>query len=209
MEYLETFIVYAGLWGYLALFVIIFLESFPPTFVLPGDSLLFLSGLLASQGHFSMPLLMLTFFLAGVSSYIFGYHFGTRLRNFVLNSNDRYWFKKKHLDYTEAFYGKYGAKMILIGRFVTVVRSFGPTFAGAAGMDYKKFVQYVLWGGVVWAVSLPLLGYYLGGVIPNPDSLLMPIMVGVVLVSVLPSVAEYVYRKYKERNVVTGNTNSQ
>jgi membrane-associated protein len=200
MEYLEAIITSVGGWAYIILFVVVFLESFPPTFILPGDSLLFLSGVLASQGQFSMPLLMVTFFLAGVTSYIFGYHFGVTLRNFIIQSNDKYWFKKRHLDYTENFYNKYGAKMILIGRFVTVVRSFGPTFAGTAKMDYKKFLNYVVWGGLVWAVSLPLLGYYLGGVIPNPDSLLMPIMIGVVLVSVVPAVADYVYRKYWKKS---------
>jgi len=199
MEYLVLIIDMFGYFAYVTLFVVVFLESLPPTFILPGDSMLFLSGVLASQGYFSLPLLILTFFLAGVSSYILSYMFGKKMRDFIVQSNDKYWFKKRHIDYTENFYNKYGGKMILFGRFVTVVRSFGPTFAGAAKMDYRKFLHYTVWGGLVWAVSLPLLGYYLGGIIPNPDSLIIPIMIGVVLVSVIPAAGEYAYRKWKER----------
>src|SRR5689334_14330066 len=110
MDYLLKLIEMAGYFGYAVLFVIIFLESFPLTFFLPGDSLLFTTGFLASQGHFHLGLLVLTLYIASVFGYMFSYAMGQKIRDFILHSNDRYWFKKKHLDQTHAFFEKYGDK---------------------------------------------------------------------------------------------------
>ena len=199
MEHLISLITSFGYFGYIILFIIIFLESFPPTFFLPGDSLLFTTGLLASQGYFNLALLISTFFIAGTLGYIFSHIMGEKLRNIILHSNDRYWFKKKHLDYTHQFYNKYGAKTIIIGRFVPVVRSFGPILAGVVDMEYKKFFYYTLIGGILWSCGMTLAGFYLGRIIPNVYLYFTPIILVIIFASLLPSITEYVHLGRKNK----------
>lgn len=198
MEHLINIIEVAGYFGYAILFLIIFFESFPPTFFLPGDSLLFVTGFLASQGHFNMVLLIGILFLASVLGYIFSYNMGKWLREFILKSNDKYWFKKKHLDYTEEFYKKYGTKTLIIGRFVPIVRSFSPTLAGAVNMNYRKFIKYVLIGGFLWVGGITSIGFYLGRIIPNAERLLTPIVLSIIFVSLIPTFAEHVLQRIKK-----------
>ncbi len=192
IHHLIDLISVVGYFGYAILFIIIFLESFPLTFFLPGDSLLFTTGFLASQGHFNIALLILVLFVGSFSGYIFSYAMGTKIRDFILRSEDRYWFKKKHLDYTDNFYKKYGTKTIIIGRFVPIVRSFAPTLAGAVKMDYKKFTWDSFLGAFLWTVSITLVGYYLGRVIPGVDRYLTVIILGIITLSLSPSVIEYI-----------------
>src|SRR3989339_587267 len=197
MDYLVEFIKFAGYFGYVVLFLIIFLESFPPTLFLPGDSLLFVSGFLASQGYFNVSLLVLTLFLASVVGYIFSYAMGKKLREFIYRSNDKYWFKKKHIEYTEEFYKKYGTRTIVIGRFVPIVRSFSPTLAGAVDMDYKTFFKFVLIGGFLWTGGLTSIGFYLGRAIPHAEKFLTPIVLAIIFVSLIPAFGEYVFVRVK------------
>ena len=192
MEHLIGLIKDVGYYGYLILFIIIFLESFPLTFYLPGDSLLFTTGFLASQGYFSMVILLPTLFIASIFGYNFSYFMGERLRNFIINSNDRYWFKKKHLDYTQEFFDKYGDKTLIIGRFVPIVRSFSPTMAGAVKMPFKKFSFDSVLGGFLWTIGITSIGFYLGKTVPGVDKYLHYIVVLVILVSLAPSIYEYI-----------------
>ena len=202
MEYLIQIITVAGYFGYGVLFIIIFLESFPLTFFLPGDSLLFTTGFLASQGHFDLALLVGVLFIASTLGYIFSYKMGNKIRDIILNSNDRFWFKKKHLDYTESFYNKYGAKTIIIGRFVPIVRSFGPTLAGAVKMDYDKFVRYTFIGGIFWTGGVTSAGFYMGKAIPNADLYLTPIVLSIIVASLMPTIIEYIHvRRSKKKEV--------
>ncbi|MEI6280916.1 MAG: DedA family protein [bacterium] len=198
MEYLTNFIQYSGYFGYGILFLIIFFESFPPTFFLPGDSLLFITGFFASQGYFNLALLVGILFFASVLGYIFSYAMGEKLRTFILQSNDKYWFKKKHLDYTEEFYKKYGNKTLVIGRFVPIVRSFSPTLAGAVKMDYNKFLKFNLIGGFLWTGGMTTVGFYLGKIIPNAEKLLTPIVLSIIFVSLIPTFAEHLINKIKK-----------
>ncbi len=198
MHYLISFITSVGYFGYVIVFIIIFLESFPPTFFLPGDSLLFTTGFLASQGHFNFALLVGTLYVASILGYMFSYAMGQKLRDIILGNPDKYWFKKKHLDYTEEFYRKYGDKTIIIGRFVPIVRSFGPTLAGSVKMSYKKFIKDTLVGGFLWTGGLTSIGFYLGRIIPNADRFLTPIIIGIIFVSLLPAIIEYINRMRKK-----------
>ncbi|KND47658.1 MAG: membrane-associated protein [Parcubacteria bacterium C7867-006] len=200
MEHLIGLIKDVGYYGYFILFIIIFLESFPLTFYLPGDSLLFTTGFLASQGYFSMAILLPTLFIASILGYNFSYFMGERLRNFILKSNDKYWFKKKHLDYTQDFYNKYGDKTLIIGRFVPVVRSFAPTLAGAVNMSFKKFTIDSVFGGFLWTIGVTSIGFYLGRVMPGVEKYLHYMVFLIIFVSLLPSVYEYwVSRKNKTK----------
>ena len=137
-------------------------------------------------------------FLASIFGYIFSYAMGEKIREFILKSNDKYWFKKKHLDYTKEFFRKYGNKTIVIGRFVPIVRSFGPTLAGAVRMDFKKFMKFVFIGGFLWTGGITSVGFYLGKIIPNAEKLLTPIVISIIFVSLIPTFGEQVITKIKK-----------
>ncbi len=199
MEYLIKLIELSGYLGYGVLFLIIFFESFPLTFFLPGDSLLFVAGLLTSQGYFDMTLLTIILFLGSVLGYFFSYVMGKKLRDFILKSEDKYWFKKKHLDYTEKFYKKYGTKALIIGRFIPIIRSFNPTLAGTSDMNYKKFMKYTLLGGIFWVGGVLSIGFYLGKIIPNANKLLTPIVLLIIVISVIPTFVGEISEKIKNR----------
>ena len=201
MEFLINLITTIGFWGYLVLFLIIFFESFPPTFFLPGDSLLFISGFLASQGHFNIVFLAITLFTASILGYMFSYAMGKKIRTIILNSNDKYWFKKSHLEYTEDFYRRYGTKTVVIGRFIPIVRSFSPTLAGAVNMNYNKFFHLSLLGGALWAGGLTVGSYYLGGTIPHAEKFLTPIVIAIIFVSLIPTIVEFIRRKFKKKEI--------
>ncbi len=207
MHYIIDLITAVGLFGYVVLFLIVFFESFPLTFFLPGDSLLFTTGFLASQGYFDLSLLVFTIFIACVLGYLFSYAMGQKFRTIILSGNDSYWFKKKHLEYTQQFFDKYGDKTIIIGRFVPIVRSFAPTLAGAAHMQYRKFVRDCIVGGVFWAAGMTSLGFYLGRSIPSAEKYLSLIILGIIFVSMLPSLYEYIV--YKRKNVSKESTLSK
>ncbi len=199
MDFLLHLITTVGYWGYAVLFIIIFFEAFPPSFFLPGDSLLFITGFLASQGHFNLLILLPVLIAASIFGYMFSYAMGKKLGAFIERSNDKYWFKKKHLDYTEVFYKKYGAKTIVLGRFIPIVRSFNPTLAGAVEMDYKIFFRMVILGGFLWAGGLTTIGYYLGQVIPDADKYLSLIIVCIICVSFLPAIYEFAVKLIEKR----------
>lgn len=177
--------------GYLGLFLVVFFESFPMTFFFPGDSLLFTTGFLASQGFFRMDFLLITFFVAAVLGYIFSYFFGQRIiRKFFTNENSKI-FNPKYIVYTRNFFEKYGAKTIIIGRFVPIVRSFGPALAGVADVRFEKFFIYSIIGAIFWAVGMTTLGFYLGSIIPQVETYITPIIIGIIFISVLPTIYEY------------------
>ncbi len=202
MEHLVNLITTVGYFGYAILFIIIFLESFPPTFFFPGDSLLFITGFLASQGHFNIVILVITLVTASISGYMFSYAMGERLRVLILKSNDRYWFKKKHLEYTENFYTKYGSKTVVIGRFIPIVRSFSPTLAGAVRMDYSKFFRLSMLGGILWAGGLTTVSFFVGGRIPHADKFLTPIIFCIILVSLLPVIIEFLRKQFGKKKTI-------
>lgn len=194
---IQNFISFFEQFGYIGLFAVVFFESFPLTFFFPGDSLLFATGFLASQGVFSLPLLILTFFVAGTTGYIFSYFFGQRIiRRFFTDDKSKI-FNPKYITYTHQFFEKYGAKTIIIGRFVPVVRSFGPALAGVANLTFKRFLSYTIIGGIFWSSVMTLIGFYLGRILPKADAYLTPIIITIIFISILPTVFEYLKRNHK------------
>ena len=174
--------------GYLGVFAIIFAESgLFIGFFLPGDSLLFTAGFLASQGFFSLPLLLVGCFLAAVIGDSVGYTFGRRVGPRLFQREDSVLFHKKNVYKAQEFYEKHGAKTIVIARFIPVVRTFAPIVAGIGNMRYGHFLTYNIVGGLLWAVGVLLAGYFLGSVIPDVDRYLLPIVVLIVIVSVAPA----------------------
>jgi membrane-associated protein len=174
--------------GYIGVFTAVFLESgLLIGFFLPGDSLLFTAGLLASQGIMDIKLLLLGTFIAAVlgdtGGYFIGQFFGRRL----FKNEDSLLFKKSHLEAAEKFYQKHGGKTIILSRFVPVIRAFTPVVAGISKMNYPTFVFYNFFGALLWAIGVTLAGFYLGSAIPNIDKYLLPIVGLIVLISIAPA----------------------
>ena len=192
-HYIEVF----GYFGYLILFVTIFLESFPLTFFFPGDSLLFVTGFLAYLGHFNIGILVSVYFFASICGYLFSYYVGQKLRDMVLSKKKFLWIKPHHIDKTQTFYEKYGMRTVVIGRFVPIIRSFSPVLAGAADMDRKKFFRYTVIGAILWGGGLPMVGFYLGQIFPNAHVYLTPIILFVILVSLLPFITGHLTKNKK------------
>lgn len=177
---------YAGIGG------IIFAESgLLIGFFLPGDSLLFTAGFLASQGYFNLFVLIIISLIAAIVGDSVGYAFGRKVGKSLFSRSQSRFFRPEHLVKAQEFYKKYGAKTIVIARFVPIVRTFAPILAGVSEMHYPTFATYNIIGGLFWTISLPVLGYFLGSLIPNIDHFILPIIGLIVILSVIPPVIEY------------------
>ncbi len=188
--------------GYLGVFFIIFAESgLLIGFFLPGDSLLFTAGLLAAEGFFNLPVLILLSVIAAVTGDSVGYIFGSKVGRKLFNKEDSLLFKKEHLLKAENFYEKHGGKTIVLARFMPFIRTFAPIVAGTGRMHYPSFLVFNLLGGLLWAVGLPLLGFLLGKSIPDIDRYLLPIIASIVILSLVPS-AWHLYREKRNRGQV-------
>jgi membrane-associated protein len=175
--------------GYLILFAVIFAESgLLIGFFLPGDSVLFTAGFLASQNFFSLPILIVTCFVAAVLGDSVGFAFGKRVGKRLFHREDSWIFHKKNILKAQNFYEKYGAKTIVIARFMPVVRTFAPIVAGIGDMNYRRFVTYNFVGGVLWSIGLNFAGYFLGSIIPDVDKYLLPIVLLIIILSVAPGI---------------------
>lgn len=186
--------------GYIGVFAIVFAESgLLIGFFLPGDSLLFTAGFLASQDILSLPVLAIGCGIFAILGDSVGYMFGRRVGRRLFEREDSTLFKKKHLQAAEAFYEKHGGKTIIIARFIPIVRTFAPVVAGAADMTYKKFATYNIIGGILWITSTTFLGYILGNTIPNITSYLHYIIGAVIILSILPPIIEILKERKKRR----------
>lgn len=170
-------------------------------FFLPGDSLLFTAGFLASLGHFNVWWLWLGCTLAAIAGDSVGYAFGKKVGPKIFTREDSLFFHKKHVERTAQFYARYGKKTIVLARFVPIVRTFAPILAGVGKMEYRIFLSYNVIGGILWATLLIFLGFFLGMVIPDPDQYLMPIIAVIVVVSFLPLAREW-WKNHQKRDVI-------
>ena len=179
--------------GYTVLVVIVFAETgLLAGFFLPGDSLLVTAGLLAStDGILNVWVLILVLCAAAIAGdstgYAIGYHLGPR----IFTRDDSRFFHKDHLVRTQRFYEKYGAKTIVIARFVPIVRTFAPTVAGAGKMRYRTFLLFNVLGGIGWVASMALTGYFLGRAIPGIEHHLHWVIGIVIVVSFIPILNEW------------------
>ncbi|MBP6911839.1 MAG: VTT domain-containing protein [Candidatus Pacebacteria bacterium] len=182
--------------GYLGIFIFVFAESgLFFGFFLPGDSLLFTAGLLASEGYFSLSLIILIAFVAAVAGDSVGYSFGKRMGPLLFNREESHFFKKSYVKKSSLFYDKHGSKTIIFARFIPIVRTFAPILAGTAQMDYRKFLAFNIVGGLLWTVSLPVLGFLLGQVIPDIDRYILPATLAVVAISFLPVIWQLIKKR--------------
>lgn len=175
--------------GYIGIFAIVFAESgLLVGFFLPGDSLLFTAGFLASRGIFSIAILAFICFIAAVAGDSTGYLFGRKVGRHLFQRKDSLFFKKENLEKAEKFYEKYGKKTIVLARFVPIIRTFAPIVAGMGKMEYSSFIAFNIVGGLLWAVGVCIAGYFLGSLIPDVDKYLLPIILLIIILSVAPSI---------------------
>jgi membrane-associated protein len=177
--------------GTLGIFAIVFAESgLLIGFFLPGDSLLFTAGLLASRGFSNIAVLMIGCSIAAIAGDQVGYLIGRRAGPALFRRPDSRFFHKKNVDRAKAYFDEHGSKTIILARFVPVVRTFAPVVAGVAGMEYRKFVTFNVVGGLVWGAGVTLAGYSLGNTIHDIDRWLLPIIVLIAGISFLPVILE-------------------
>ncbi|MEA2901105.1 MAG: rane-associated protein [Actinomycetota bacterium] len=185
--------------GTLGLFAIVFAESgLLFGFFLPGDSLLFTAGLLASQGALNFPLIVVGCAVAAIAGDQVGYVIGRKAGPALFRRPDSRFFHKKNVERAKAYFDKNGPRTIILARFIPVIRTFTPVVAGVGQMDYRKFVTYNLVGGIVWGSGVTTAGYVLGESIPNVDRYLLPIIGVIVMVSFIPVFLE-VFKAYRNR----------
>ena len=184
-------------YGYLGVFVVVFLES-GIFFFLPGDSLLFSAGIVASGGVFNIAVLISLIFLATLTGGIVGYLIGVyidKLRAYRFLGRI---LKQEYVDKAHTFFEKYGRLAIILSRFVPIVRTFTPIAAGVSRMDFKKFNRYNFVSSVIWSTSITLVGYFLGIKVPTIRTHLHYLVILIVLVSLIPVILEW-YRGKRNR----------
>jgi len=180
-----------GGWTYAILFTIVFLETgLVVTPFLPGDSLLFAAGAIASLGELDVWLLGILLTVAAVlgdtMNYQIGYYCGPR----ILRGESSRWLNKGHLQRTQQFFERYGGKTIILARFVPIVRTFAPFVAGVGAMQYRRFLAYNVVGGVIWVAGFVGAGYWFGQA-PIVKRYFTLVVIGIIFISILPAVFEY------------------
>ncbi len=186
--------------GYFGIYLVIFAESgLLVGFFLPGDSLLFTAGFLASPSvaFFDILPLVIGSWIAAILGDNVGYHFGSKVGRKLFRREDSLLFKKAHLIKAEELYEKHGGKAIILARFMPVVRTFAPIVAGVGHMNLRKFMFFNFIGGTLWVFGLMLSGYFLGSLIPDVDKYLLPIVLVIIMASVLPPMI-HIYKENKK-----------
>lgn len=188
--------------SYLGIFFIIFAESgLLIGFFLPGDSLLFTAGFLASKGILNEWILLPLVFVAAVLGDNVGYWFGKKVGPKIFNKENSLFFNKKNVEEAQKFYDRHGVKTIVLARFVPVVRTFAPIVAGVGRMHYPTFIIFNLVGGLLWAVGISIAGLLLGNMIPDVDKYLLPIIFIIILLSVSPGFVHFFKEKENRSKV--------
>ena len=178
--------------AFIAVLVIVFIECGLFVFFLPGDSLLFVTGLYISTGTIGVPLWLACILLsiAAVGGNIVGYLIGRRIGPSLFDKPDSRFFKPQYIQSTHEFFTKYGPKAIVMARFVPVVRTFITAMAGVGNMNQRMYTSYSVIGGVLWASGLTILGYFLGHIQFVQKNIDL-IAIAIVFISVLPAILEW------------------
>lgn len=190
-KHLDILLQRYGFWTYLILFVIVFCETgLVVTPILPGDSLLFVTGTFAARGaldpHLAMFLLCLAAILGDTVNYWAGFWLGPR----TLAGGSR-WIKKEYLDRTHQFYARHGGKTIILARFVPIIRTFAPFVAGIGSMAYGRFIFYNIAGGIAWVAAFVYGGYFFGN-LPLIKRHFSLVVLMIILISVMPGVIAFI-----------------
>jgi membrane-associated protein len=197
--------------GLVGLLVIVFAESgLLIGFFLPGDSLLFTTGLLVTTGKLSTPLWLVCVLvaIAAIAGDQVGYLFGRKVGPSLFRRPDSRLFKQENVEKAHDFFEKYGPKSLVLARFVPIVRTFTPIIAGVSRMNYRSFVIFNVIGGTLWGVGVTLLGAGLGK-IEFVNTHIELILVAIVLVSVVPIAIEYLRAKSKAKKAPSTQAHPQ
>lgn len=183
---------------YVVLFVIFAETGLFFGFFLPGDYLLFLAGMFVATGKLDVHISILVagLIIAAISGNFVGYWFGRKTGPMLYQRKDTFFFKKKYLKSAEEYYNKQGAFALIMGRFVPIVRTFAPIFAGVVKLDFRKFAFYNISGGIIWITSLTLLGYFLGKKFEQEiNDYLLYIITGFIIITTIPLIFAFVKKK--------------
>lgn len=209
---LIDFIKYVGVLG---VALVIFAESgLLIGFFLPGDSLLFTAGFLTFTGYLpiNIHLLVAILFISAALGDSVGYTFGRRVGHRVFNRQSSLLFKQENVQKAQTFYEKHGGKTIIIARFIPIVRTFAPVVAGVAKMNYRTFLSFNLIGAFLWAAGVTYLGYFAGSWFESVgieiDTVILPIVLVIILLSVLPPLF-HVFKDKKQRNAFLSGAKNQ
>jgi membrane-associated protein len=187
--------------GYLGVFITIFLESgIIFGFFLPGDSLLFAAGLLASQGYLNIVALIVVAVVAAILGNTVGYLTGKKIGPTLFTRKNSFIFSHKRVEEAHGFFEKQGPQSLILARFIPAVRCFVPIIAGVAEMEYKSFLTFNSIGGLLWGILLPILGFTLGKTVPSVDKYLLPIILFIVLISLSPIIIQYLKSRKNMRS---------
>ncbi|HCR52503.1 TPA: hypothetical protein DIV48_02525 [Candidatus Kaiserbacteria bacterium] len=173
--------------SYIGIALIVFAESgllFGIFF--PGDSLLFAAGLLSGGGVLALAPLIVSVVLAAIIGDSVGYWFGANVGANFFKRKDSRFFKQEYLRRTERFYQAYGGRAVVLARFVPIVRTIAPILAGIGSMNYRTFLAYNALGGCLWGAGMISLGFFLGSIIPNSETYILPLSLAIVIISFLP-----------------------
>jgi len=208
-SYLYTMILEYGYWIYLILFLIVFVETGLVVMpLLPGDSLLFAAGTFCAgvvhDGQTAelnifivIPLLICAAFIGDNLNYYIGRNIGLKVMQWKIKG--RQIVKQSYIDKTQSFYDKHGPKTIILARYVPIVRTFAPFVAGVGKMNYYTFLKYSVLGGITWVFALTLLGFFFGS-LPIVQNNFEIVIFGIIGLSLLPMVIEFIRAKMKRKN---------
>ncbi len=181
--------------GYPGMMLIIFLETGALVAFLPGDSLLVVAGTYAAKGDLNILLLNALLIPMAIIGDAVSYFIGSKSGPALFNKPNSRFFKPDNMKAAHAFYEKHGGKAIIVARFMPIVRTFVPVVAGIAGMPYKRFAAYNIIGGASWVLSMTLLGFFIGQVVPDIGKHIEKVIIVVVFISILPGIIGW----YKNR----------
>ncbi len=185
-----------GKFATIGLFLIIFAESgLLIGFFLPGDSLLFIAGLIAAGNSdlkvsLSLPVILVGCAIAAIAGDQVGYAFGKKVGPSLFNRPDSKIFKQQYVAQADAFFDRHGSKAIVLARFVPIVRTFTPILAGVGKMHYRRFVIYNVAGGLLWTIGVIMLGYWFGNIAFIKNNIEI-VLIGIVVLSIIPAVIEF------------------
>lgn len=196
----ESIIRYGG-FG-LLLFVIFAETGLFVGFFLPGDNLVFIAGLLCATKPemlgVSFPLMLLCMMAAAIIGNVFGYWFGRKAGEKLYSRKDSFFFRKRHIEITAAYYQKHGGKTLIAGRFLPIIRTFAPILAGVIKIPFGKFMLYNLIGAVAWIGSIASIAYYLGQRFPKIENYLGIIFISLIVLTAIPIVTAFIKNKRKK-----------
>ena len=207
-KHLSAMIQTYGVWTYLVLFAIIFMETgLVITPFLPGDSLLFAAGTMAGLGALNVWVLFVLLSFAAILGDTVNYWIGHKIGPRAFSGNVRF-LKKEYLDRTHEFYEKHGGKTIILARFVPIVRTFAPFVAGVGAMTYPRFLTYNIIGGIAWVGLFTFLGYFFGN-LPFVQKNFTFVVLAIIIISVLPGVYEFLRARYGSTTKVETTLDAQ